>query len=57
MGRNTDRRHEDCKNLLELFDQVEATTQVLHEIIARGLKIRNDEPALRKILMEIRDKL
>ena len=57
MGHHIDKRDNDCKNLLKLFDEVETTTQAIHELIQRGMKIKNDEQALKKILIEIKDKL
>jgi len=47
----------DCKNLLELFDEVEKTSHEILELVYRGLKIQNDEAALKRILTEIKDKL
>lgn len=46
-----------CKNLLELFDEVEKTHQFIFEEIQRALKIHGDEEAIKRILREIKGKL
>ena len=51
------RGNRDCENLLTLFDEVEKTSQQILELVHRGLKIRNDEEAIKRILREIKDKL
>jgi len=43
--------------MLKLFDEVQETKNQIDILIGRGLKIRNDDQALHRILKEIRDKL
>lgn len=52
-------KHKDipCKNLLELFDEVEKTHQFIFEEVQRALKIQNDEAAIKRILISIKAKL
>jgi len=46
-----------CDNMLKLFDEVQETKNQIGILTARGLKIRNDDQALHRILREIKEKL
>ena len=47
----------DCQNLLKLFDEVEKTHQSILQDVFAALKIHNDETAIKRILIEIKEKL
>jgi len=46
-----------CKNLLELFDNIERIHQEMFEDVQKALKIHNDEAAIKRILYGLKDKL
>lgn len=51
------RKDVPCKNLLELFDEVEKTHQFIFEELQRALTIYNDEEAIKKIIRKVKDRL
>jgi len=50
-------KKKECDNMLKLFDEVQGTKNEISALVTRGLRIRNDDQALHRILREIKEKL